>query len=243
MGIYIYDSGASTAEIERGIAAAHAVFMRCGLTPEHCARQIVARDKGDAWGQRGVAAWAEAEAAALDACCLGWGRIPPAARLKFVACNEHPSDDFDFRSARDIVDREHAPYSIARTFEALGLHACTHAILCWLGQYDGLEIFIPVPADPALEVCKIISGYLTNTKLASVSQMAADFSQLEVLHYRATWVNERTGDRRPWMPPQEAWLDFVSRGGPDEQLRVCFSETKQPTAEQVRDHLLTLLQH
>lgn len=85
MGIYIHDSGASTAEIERGIAAAHAVFVRYELTPEHCARQMQARAEGDAWGQRGVAAWAEAEAAALEACCLGWGRIPAAAHLEFAA--------------------------------------------------------------------------------------------------------------------------------------------------------------
>jgi hypothetical protein len=79
--LWIDDSGAADAEIRRGIDAALAVFARWRLTPEHCARQVQALAEGDMYGERGVAAWREAEAAALGACCDGWVRVPGAAHL------------------------------------------------------------------------------------------------------------------------------------------------------------------
>lgn len=75
--------GARTADIERGIDAARDVFARWNLTPAHCDRQMQALAEGDAWGERGVAAWREAESAALRACCDGWQRIPEGAHLEY----------------------------------------------------------------------------------------------------------------------------------------------------------------
>ncbi|HMM87060.1 hypothetical protein [Azohydromonas sp.] len=80
--LWIVDSGASDDEIRRGVDAALEVFARWGLTPEHCARQMQALAEGDAYGERGIAAWREAEAAALAACCAGWVRIPAGAHLE-----------------------------------------------------------------------------------------------------------------------------------------------------------------
>jgi len=82
MTLWIYDSGASTAEIERGVAAAIDVFERHALTPEHCAAQVLALSNDDAYDERGVAAWNEADDAAMTACCAGWNRTPPAGHLE-----------------------------------------------------------------------------------------------------------------------------------------------------------------
>ena len=79
--LWIDDSGASDAEIRRGVAAALEVFDRLGLSADHCYRQVAALAEGDAYGERGVNAWREAEAAAIVACCAGWWRVPVAAHL------------------------------------------------------------------------------------------------------------------------------------------------------------------
>ena len=74
--------GASEADRQRGIDAAEAVFSAANLTAEHCARQIEALAEGDDYGEKGVAAWKWAEAAAIEACCAGWVRIPASAYLE-----------------------------------------------------------------------------------------------------------------------------------------------------------------
>lgn len=73
---------ASTADQDRGICAAEAVFKAANLTPEHCHAQIMAQAAGDAWGTRGVSTWQDAEAAAIAACCAGWHRVPESAHLE-----------------------------------------------------------------------------------------------------------------------------------------------------------------
>lgn len=83
MSLWITDcQPATSADIERGVAAAQAVFSAAGLTPEHCSAQMDALAAGDDYGERGVATWQAAEAAALQACCQGWQRIPDSAGLE-----------------------------------------------------------------------------------------------------------------------------------------------------------------
>ncbi len=87
MALWINDSGASTEEILRGVAAAVAVFERYGVTAEEApaAQQLI--DDGEqvdnATTMRAVA-WGEADAAAVKACCAGWNRIPEAAHLELA---------------------------------------------------------------------------------------------------------------------------------------------------------------
>ena len=69
MSIWIYDSGASTEEIRRGIDAAKAVFSEAGVTAQDA-------------HTRHPEVWATAEAKALDACCDGWLSIPESAHLE-----------------------------------------------------------------------------------------------------------------------------------------------------------------
>lgn len=84
MNLWINDSGAATNEIERGVAAAKAVFDRAGATAEQAfaAQQKQCDDEplNDAELVR-ADAWREADSAAVLACCEGWARIPESALL------------------------------------------------------------------------------------------------------------------------------------------------------------------
>lgn len=79
--VWIVDAHASEADIRAGVEAAERVFLRWRLTPAHCYAQMIAHADGDAYGERGLAAWREAEVAAIAACCAGWRKIPEAAHL------------------------------------------------------------------------------------------------------------------------------------------------------------------
>lgn len=79
--LYIYDSGASTTEIERGVEAAMTLFRERGIDPlaAHAASLAAAdarvHDPMLAW------AWAEAEMAAFGAAFADWARWPEGATL------------------------------------------------------------------------------------------------------------------------------------------------------------------
>ena len=78
-----------------GLAAARAVFKRAGVTPERAAD---ARFAVEGWDIRGFdddisaedlaicSVWGEADEAALEACCAGWGERPKptSAHLELV---------------------------------------------------------------------------------------------------------------------------------------------------------------
>ena len=84
MALWINDSGASTEDILRGVAAAVAVFERYGVSAKDAQAAQQAIDDGEqadnVMTMRAVA-WQEADAAAVKACCAGWSRIPDAAYL------------------------------------------------------------------------------------------------------------------------------------------------------------------
>jgi hypothetical protein len=82
--VWIVDCKGTEAEIRNGVAAAEGVFARYRLTPDHCYAQIVAQAKGDAWGERGVTCWQEAESAAITECCRGWRSVPEAAHIELA---------------------------------------------------------------------------------------------------------------------------------------------------------------
>jgi len=88
MGLWIHDSGASTAEIKAGIAAAEARMKRFKHDPAFIA--LVLRDEtagpGDA--QRAREVWADAERVAFEAAFKGWARWPEGASLVW----ERPDD-------------------------------------------------------------------------------------------------------------------------------------------------------
>lgn len=58
--------GATVDDLALAELKAKAVFNAWGLTIDHCWRQYAAWGDGDAYGERGVAAWLEAEKVALD---------------------------------------------------------------------------------------------------------------------------------------------------------------------------------
>lgn len=86
--LWIFDSGASTEEVDRGLSAANDVLARYGVSAADAwsACCAVARC-GEVDGATAVraAVWNEADAAAVLACCAGWKKIPPAAHLDFVS--------------------------------------------------------------------------------------------------------------------------------------------------------------
>jgi hypothetical protein len=138
---------------------------------------------------------------------------------------------------RDLMDRAHAVYAITRSLDALGFGNWTHTLMTWLGNYDGLEARIPPADDPVIAVRDLLAGYMTMRKV-DIGQIAVDLGQLEFLHHRAAWVNDQKSTRRNWMPLQQPWLDFVTVGEADDDLRIWWSEYAWPPGEQLRRHLL-----
>lgn len=80
--LWIEDAGASTEEIERGVAAARDVLTARGvaITQAYLASVLRGNDE-DQLIPAHLAAWDDAESAAITACFAGWARIPEAAHL------------------------------------------------------------------------------------------------------------------------------------------------------------------
>lgn len=79
--LWISDSGASTAEIERGVVAAMALLAARGVSAELAHAAALAEAADESADPAAADAWRAAERAALDACCAGWQRIPDSAVL------------------------------------------------------------------------------------------------------------------------------------------------------------------
>lgn len=79
--MWITDSGASTEEIERGVAAAEALLAERGLTPEAAFAASLAAAEGEPHDAAHAQAWCDAEIRAIDECCKGWLRLPEGASL------------------------------------------------------------------------------------------------------------------------------------------------------------------
>lgn len=92
MTMMLHVPGASPAEIARGLAAAHAVLARMGVTPLQAAEALFKRDAWAALGypdggepspieNAAADAFEVAEEAAILACCAGWASVPDDANL------------------------------------------------------------------------------------------------------------------------------------------------------------------
>jgi hypothetical protein len=105
MDVRINVDGASTDEIERGLAAARAVFSKEGITPEQAAD---ARFAVEGWDIKGFpddeiqfcSVWDEADQAAADAVCRDW----PLTRR--VQSAETKLDDPDADASRERLFAE-----------------------------------------------------------------------------------------------------------------------------------------
>jgi hypothetical protein len=165
------------------------------------------------------------------------GAIPTLAdmtRLMFSLRDDSPRPD----DRRDMMDRMHAPFAVVRSLDLLGLSAWSHRLLLWLGRYDGFEQRLAGEGDLLLAVRDLLAGYVARGARVDARTVVGDLCRLEVLHHRAAWVNESKRQRRHWMPLQEAWLDFVTQGEPDDELRVWWSPQTWPAEDLLRRHLL-----
>lgn len=79
--LWIYDSGASITEIERGVAAALALFRDRGIDPVAAHAASLAAADGQGYVPELAQAWADAETAAFKAAFTGWARWPEGAAL------------------------------------------------------------------------------------------------------------------------------------------------------------------
>ena len=79
--LYIYDSGASTTEIERGVEAATTYFRERGINPSAAYAASLAAADGQGYVPELAEAWADAETAAFQAAFAGWARWPESATL------------------------------------------------------------------------------------------------------------------------------------------------------------------
>lgn len=81
--LWLMDSGASTEEIERGVAAGMAVLAECGVTSTqaYLASLIDADYEEPQPLTSHLNAWRDAESAAIAACCEGWARVPEGVSL------------------------------------------------------------------------------------------------------------------------------------------------------------------
>lgn len=138
---------------------------------------------------------------------------------------------------RELMDRDHAIYTIATTLDALALGNWTHTLVLWLGQYDGLEQHLPPEHDPLLCVRQLLSQY--TLRKVEVGRITVDLCEQPFLRLRAAWVDDKASTRRDWLPLRQAWLDFIDHAEPGEQLRVWESDQPFPSPEELRMHLLS----
>ncbi len=92
MKVIIHVDGAEDEELNRGVAAAQAVFDSAGVTAYEAATAHFAREGWDVAGFQGdgpmdavmhrAAIWHEADLAAVQACCATWSAIPESAGLE-----------------------------------------------------------------------------------------------------------------------------------------------------------------
>jgi hypothetical protein len=80
MAVSINDSGASTAEIKRGVAAAQAYFDRIGWRPGIVAN-VIEVDDDDPATEKAREYWSAAESEAVRAAFNGWNEWPESASL------------------------------------------------------------------------------------------------------------------------------------------------------------------
>jgi hypothetical protein len=74
---------ATSADIDRGVAAARAVFHAAGLPADYCQGNAAAQDEGGLhFDARAALTWRAADCAAVLACCAGWRRVPEPAHLE-----------------------------------------------------------------------------------------------------------------------------------------------------------------
>ena len=81
INLWIYDAGASTAEIESGVKAAYATLEALGVRPAqaYVAVMLAANDARHVAAHRDT--WEQAELAACRACFDGWATWPETAVL------------------------------------------------------------------------------------------------------------------------------------------------------------------
>lgn len=79
--LYIYDSGASSSEIERGVEAAAALFRDRGIDPSAARAARLAAADGQPYIPELAQAWDDAEVAAFEAAFADWARWPEGATL------------------------------------------------------------------------------------------------------------------------------------------------------------------
>ena len=70
-------------DIERGLAAAEAVFARAGVSPAACHADVERARHGSQTWYAAARLWYAAETAAVRACCGSWRDAPLAAALEW----------------------------------------------------------------------------------------------------------------------------------------------------------------
>ena len=104
MGLHLRIHGVSPEDIQRGIDAAEAVLQAAGLTALRACSGMFALECWDDAGFEGELSeedakaadvWLEAEAAAIDACCIGWpeDKKPGMSSLEYYRDGESPPAD------------------------------------------------------------------------------------------------------------------------------------------------------
>lgn len=99
MGLHLSIDGVSAEDKQRGIAAAEAVLRAADMTADQASAGMSALEWWDDDGCQGemsdedshaASVWLEAEAAAIDACCIGW---PDDKKPGIPALEYHPDGE------------------------------------------------------------------------------------------------------------------------------------------------------
>lgn len=124
--------------------------------------------------------------------------------------------------------RTRAVITIGHFLEGLGEPGWRSILLRWLGQYDGLEVYLYPEDDPVLAVRDLLAGYVDLLEPLDPARLAADVSALPFCHFRA----QRGGER--WEPLVEPFTAFC-RGA---TVEVWESERPHPRREVLQNWLL-----
>ena len=85
--------------------------------------------------------------------------------------------------------RTQAVVTIGHFLEGLGEPGWRSVLLCWLGRYDGLEVYLYPEDDPVLTVRDLLARYVEALRPPDPALLAADLAALPFCRFRpsANW--------------------------------------------------------
>ena len=136
--------------------------------------------------------------------CAGRSPVPLPPVLHSLTSFEPMSDAPPPISPEQHQARLQGVMTIGHYLESLGEPGWRAVLLQWLGQYDGLEVYMLPEDDPVLAAQELLGAYVQEGRSLDPAEFSADLADLHFCYYRA----RRDSDRKKWEPLAESFALF-----------------------------------